>query len=162
MGEAKRSNRVLAFLPGMADGPATLAALGTRERAGAGTSAASHRNQEPSGMITVYYKSGTAQWKYELDDAEHDYIIKNVLEDNPDLDEMFDDSLDILRDVSEMADDEMEEDDEIDQTIAVSFLWHYFNNLAEEDERINGDIVIVEDEDGTGVTVLPATDLTEE
>lgn len=113
-------------------------------------------------MITVYYKSGSAQWKYELDEGEHDYIIKNVLEDNPDLDEMFDDSLEILRDVSAMAEEEMEEDDQIDQTIAVSFLWHYFNNLAAGEDRIQGDIVLLEDEDGTGVTVLPASDLTEE
>ncbi|MEW5727307.1 MAG: hypothetical protein AB1918_05720 [Pseudomonadota bacterium] len=113
-------------------------------------------------MITVYYKSGTAQWKYELDEGEHDYIIKNVLEDNPDIDEMFDDSLEILRDVSAMSEEEMEEDDQIDQTIAVSFLWHYFNNLAEGEDRIQGDIVLIEDEDGTGVTVLPASDLAEE
>lgn len=110
-------------------------------------------------MITVYYKSGNAQWKYELEEAEHTYIIKNVLEDNPDLDEMFDDSLEILRDVSAMDEDEMEEDDQIDQTIAVSFLWHYFNTLTKAEDRIQGDIVLIEDEDGTGVTVLPATDL---
>lgn len=107
-------------------------------------------------MITVYYKSGSAQWKYELEDAEHDYIIKNVLEDKPDIHEMFEDSLEILRDISAMDEDEMDEDDEIDQTIAVSFLWHYFNNLVEDDDRITGDIVLIEDEDGTGVTVLPA------
>jgi hypothetical protein len=113
-------------------------------------------------MVTVYYKSGNAQWKYELDDAEHDYIIKNILEDNPDPHEMFDDSLEILRDVSAIDEEEMDEDDEIDQTIAVAFLWHYFNNLADGDERIQGDIVIIEDEDGTGLTVLPATHISEE
>lgn len=110
-------------------------------------------------MITVYYKSGNAQWKYELEETEHTYIIKNVLEDNPDFDEMFDDSLEILRDVSAMDEDEMDEDDQIDQTIAVSFLWHYFNTLTKAEDRIQGDIVLIEDEDGTGVTVLPATDL---
>lgn len=113
-------------------------------------------------MITVYYKSGTAQWKYELEESEHDYIIKNVLEDNPSIEEMFDDSLEILRDVSAIAETEMEEDDEIDQTIAVAFLWHYFNHLVEGDDRIQGDIVIIEDEDGMGVSVLPAKDLSEE
>jgi hypothetical protein len=113
-------------------------------------------------MITVYYKSGSAQWKYELDEAEHDYIIKNVLEDSPDIDEMFDDSLEILRDISAMDEEEMDEDDEIDQTIAVSFLWHYFNHLVEGDEHINGDIVLIEHDDGTGVSVLPAKDLSEE
>jgi hypothetical protein len=113
-------------------------------------------------MITVYYKSGSAQWKYELDDAEHDYVIKNVLEDNPDIAEMFDDSLEILRDVSNMDESEMDEDDEVDQTVAVSFLWHYFNHLVEGDERIEGDIVIIEDEDGIGISVMPASELTEE
>lgn len=113
-------------------------------------------------MITVYYKSGDAQWKYELEDEEHAYIIKNVLEDKPDLAEMFDDALEILRDVSAMDEDEMDEDDQIDQTIAVSFLWHYFNNVSKDEERIQGDIVVLEDEDGTGVTVLPASDLIDE
>jgi hypothetical protein len=113
-------------------------------------------------MIAVYYKSGSTQWKYELDEAEYDYVIKNVLEDNPDTGEMFDDSLEILRDVSAMDESEMDEDDEVDQTVAVSFLWHYFNHLVEADDRIEGDIVIIEDEDGTGISVLPASGLSEE
>jgi len=113
-------------------------------------------------MITVYFKSGAAQWKYELEDSEHDYIIKNVLEDNPDVNEMLDDSLEILRDISAMDEDEMDEEDEIDQTIAVSFLWHYFNHLAEGDDRISGDIVLIEEEDGTGVTVLPVSAIEED
>ena len=112
-------------------------------------------------MITVYYKSGAAQWKYELEDAEHDYIIKNVLEDSPDLTEMFDDSLEILRDISAMDEDEMDEEDEIDQTIAVAFIWHYFNHLAEGADRIEGDIVVIEEEDGAGVTVMPAAAIDE-
>lgn len=113
-------------------------------------------------MITVYYKSGSAQWKYELDETEHDYIIKNLLEDNPDINEMFDDSLEILRDVAALDEDEMDEDDQIDQTIAVSFLWHYFNHLSKAEERIQGDIAVIEEDDGAGVTVLPATDVIEE
>jgi hypothetical protein len=113
-------------------------------------------------MITVYYKSGAAQWKYELEESEHDYIIKNVLEDNPNIQEMFDDSLETLRDISAMDESEMDEDDEIDQTIAVSFLWHYFNNLTEGDDRIQGDIVLIEEDDGTGVTILPVSAIDEE
>ncbi|CAA7615850.1 conserved hypothetical protein [Candidatus Terasakiella magnetica] len=113
-------------------------------------------------MIAVYYKSGNAQWKYEQDEKDHEYVIKNVMEDNPDPSEMFEDSLEILRDISGMSEDEMEEDDEVDQTIAVSFLWHYFNHMVEEDDRIVGDIVLVEDEDGSGITVFPASSLEEE
>ncbi|MBI5164270.1 MAG: hypothetical protein HY985_10260 [Magnetospirillum sp.] len=107
-------------------------------------------------MITVYYKSANAQWKYELDEEEHAYIIKNVMEDAPDMEEMFDDSLEILRDVAGIDEEEMDEDDQIDQTIAVAFLWQYFNHMAPADEQIQGDIAIIEDEDGTGVSVLPA------
>lgn len=113
-------------------------------------------------MITVYYKSGNAQWKYELDETEHEYIIKNLLEDKPDIEEMFDDSLEILRDVAALEEDEMDEDDQIDQTIAVSFLWHYFNHLSKSEERIQGDIAVIEEDDGIGVTVLPAADVVEE
>jgi hypothetical protein len=113
-------------------------------------------------MITVYYKSGSAQWKYELEETEHQYIIKNLMEDQPDIEEMFDDSLEILRDVAALDEDEMDEDDQIDQTIAVSFLWHYFNNLSPNEERIKGDIAVIEEDDGNGVTVLPASDVVEE
>ncbi len=112
-------------------------------------------------MITVYYKSGSAQWKYELEEAEYDYIIKNLLEDKPDIAEMFDDSLEILRDVADLDEDEMDEDDQIDQTIAVAFVWHYFNHLAEGDERIQGDVAVIEEDDGVGVSVLPAADIVE-
>jgi hypothetical protein len=113
-------------------------------------------------MITVYYKSGSAQWKYELADEEYEYVISNVMEDDPDPQEMFDDSLEILRDVSAMAEEEMEEDDQIDQTIAVAFLWHWFNKLAKPEDRIEGDVVLIEDEDGSGVTILPASEVIEE
>jgi hypothetical protein len=113
-------------------------------------------------MISVYYKSETAQWKFELSDEEHAYIIKNVMEESPDIQEMFDESLDILREVSRLDEDEMDEDEQVDQTISVSFLWQYFNHLAPEDERITGDIAILETEDGSGVTVVPADTIEED
>jgi len=108
-------------------------------------------------MIAVYYDSGKAQWKYELENAEYDHIIKNVLQDYSDLTEAFDESLEILRDLAVIDDEEMDEDDEFDQMVAVAFLWHYFNTLCDEADRIEGDIVIIESEDGTDVTVMPAS-----
>ncbi len=110
-------------------------------------------------MISIYYKSDTAQWKFELSDEEHAYIIKNIMEENPDIQEMFDESLDILREVARIDEDDMDEDEQIDQTISVAFLWQYFNHLAPEDERIIGDVAILEEEDGSGVTVVPADSL---
>ena len=53
------------------------------------------------------------------------------------------------------------EDDQIDQTISVSFIWHYFNNLPEGQGRIEGDVVLIEDDDGAGVSVMAATDVIE-
>ncbi len=108
-------------------------------------------------MIAVYYDSGKAQWKYELEDAEYDEIIKNVLDGTTDLTEAFNESLEILRDLAVLADDELDEDDEFDQGVAVAFLWHYFNHIVEGDDRIEGDIAVFEAEDGTGVTVMPAS-----
>lgn len=113
-------------------------------------------------MKTVYYKSGDAEWKYELEDEEYDNIITNLLEDQPDFEEMLADSLEILRDISAMDEDEMDEDDVIDQTISVAFVWHYFNNMQEGQERIEGDVVLVETDDGEGVTVMAAKDVFEE
>ena len=72
---------------------------------------------------------------------------------------MLDDSLEIIRDTSALDDEEMDEDDEIDQTISVAFIWHYFNSLPEDKGRIAGDVVLVEDEDGSGVSVLAAEDV---
>ncbi|PKU23189.1 hypothetical protein CWS72_18300 [Telmatospirillum siberiense] len=113
-------------------------------------------------MKTVYFKSGDAEWKYELEDQEYDQIIQGILEDGTDFDEMLDESLEILRDISSMDDDELDEDDQIDQTISVAFIWHYFNTLPEDQGRIEGDVVVIEDEDGTGVSVLSADEALEQ
>ncbi|MTJ81039.1 MAG: hypothetical protein F8N37_08480 [Telmatospirillum sp.] len=112
-------------------------------------------------MKTVYFKSGDAEWKYELDDKEHEQIIQGIIEDGTDFEEMLDESFEILRDVSAMDDDELDEDDQIDQTISVAFIWHYFNTLPEDQGRIEGDIVVIEDEDGTGVSILSADEAIE-
>ncbi len=112
-------------------------------------------------MKTVYFKSGDAEWKYELDDKEYDQIIQGILEDGTDFEEMLDESLEILRDVSSMDDDELDDDDQIDQTISVAFIWHYFNGLPEDQGRIEGDVVVIEDDDGTGVSVLSADEAIE-
>jgi hypothetical protein len=110
-------------------------------------------------MKTVYFKSGEAEWKYQLDDQEHEQIIRGIIEDGTDFEEMLDESLEILRDISALDEDEMDEDDQIDQTISVAFIWHYFNTLPEDKGRITGDVVLVEDEDGTGVSVVAADDV---
>jgi hypothetical protein len=110
-------------------------------------------------MKTVYFKSGDAEWKYELDDEEFQNVIDNILEDGTDFEEMLDDSLEIIRDTASLDEDEMDEDDQIDQTISVAFIWHYFNSLPDDKGRIDGDVVLVEDEDGSGVSVLAAEDV---
>jgi hypothetical protein len=112
-------------------------------------------------MKTVYFKSGDAEWKYELDDQEFDQIIQGILEDGTDFEEMLDESLEILRDVSALDDDELDEDDQIDQTISIAFIWYYFNHLPEDQGRIIGDVVVIEDDDGTGVSVLSADEAIE-
>ena len=112
-------------------------------------------------MKTVYFKSGEAEWKYELDDEQYQEIIDGIEEDGTDHQELLEESFEILRDISIIEDDEMDEDDEIDQTISVAFLWYYFNTLPEDKGKIEGDIVVVEDDDGTGVSVLPASDILE-
>jgi len=112
-------------------------------------------------MKIVYFKAGEAEWKYELDDEQYQDIIDSLEEDGTDHQEMLDESLEILRDISVIADEELDEDDEIDQTISVAFLWYYFNSLPEGKGRIEGDIVVIEDDDGTGVSVVPALDVIE-
>ncbi len=114
-------------------------------------------------MKTVYYKSGEAEWKYELEDDQFDEIIEAILEDETDSEEMLQDCLEILRDVADLADDEMTEDDIVDQTTSVAYLWHYFNTLPEGNAgRIEGDIVLLETEDGEGIAILSAADISEE
>ncbi len=114
-------------------------------------------------MKTVYYKSGEAEWKYELEDDQYDEIIEAILEDETDPEEMLQDSLEILRDVADLADDELTEDDVIDQTTSIAYLWYYFNSLPEGNAgRIEGDIVLLETEDGEGVAILSASEIAEE
>jgi hypothetical protein len=109
-------------------------------------------------MKTIYFKAGDAEWKYELEDEQYQDIITSLLEDKIDPQDMLDESLETLRDISFLTDDEITEDDDIDQAIAVAYLWYHFNTIADESEHITGDVAIIEDEDGLGVSVLPAHD----
>lgn len=110
-------------------------------------------------MKSVYFKSGDAEWKYEVEDEDYDHIIKGILEDGTDFDEMLEDSLEVMRDISALDDEELDEDDQFDLTISVAFIWHYFNTLEDEEQRILGDIAILESEDGTEVEVAAASDV---
>jgi len=113
-------------------------------------------------MKTVYFVTGGGQWRYDMEDDDYQLIVKDILDKDPDLEEMLDESLEILRDLSEMGDEEMDEEDELDQTIAAAFIWHYFNTLPEEKGRIDGDVAVIEDEDGEGVSIAAAADVLEE
>lgn len=114
-------------------------------------------------MKTVYYKSGDAEWKYELEDDQYEEIIEIILEDNTDPEEMLQDSLEILRDVADLADDELTEDDIVDQTTSIAYLWYYFNTLPEGNPgRIEGDIVLLETDDGEGIAILAASEISDE
>ena len=110
-------------------------------------------------MKTVYFKSGEVQLKYELEEDEYAEVIRNILEDDPDRNEMLNESLEIMRDLSSLSDEELDEDDQIDQTISVAFIWHYFNNLPADQGRIDGDVALIEDDDGTGISVMNAKDI---
>lgn len=110
-------------------------------------------------MKTVYFKSSSAEWKYELDDEEYEYVLGNVLAEDLNEEEMLQDCLEIIRDVSNTPEEELGEDDEVDQTISVAFIWHYFNALPEDKGRIEGDVALIEEQDGSGVGVLPAKDV---
>lgn len=113
-------------------------------------------------MKTVYFQSGTNQWKYELDDKEYEHIVSNLMQEEVDVEDMLDESLEVMRDLSEVDDEEMDEDDQVDQTISVAFIWYYFNNVAKDEARIDGDVVLIEQDDGSGVTVAAASDVLEE
>jgi hypothetical protein len=112
-------------------------------------------------MKSVYFKSGDAEWKYEVEDEDYDNIIKGVLEDGTDFDEMLEESFEILRDISALDDEEMDEDDQFDLTISVAFIWHYFNTLDDDEHRISGDVAVIENEDGTEVEIAAAADVIE-
>ncbi|GHU05346.1 hypothetical protein FACS1894205_5170 [Alphaproteobacteria bacterium] len=114
-------------------------------------------------MKTVYFKSDRGNWKYELEDEEFEEIIAGILEDGADFVDMLEESIEILRDLSQLDEEDMDEDDEIDQTVAIAFIWHYFNSQPRgAEDRIEGDVVLIEDEDGSGVSVLSADELEEE
>lgn len=112
-------------------------------------------------MKSVYFKSGDAEWKYEVEDEDYDNIVKGILEDGTDFEEMLEDSLEIIRDISALDEDEMDEDDQFDVTISVAFIWHYFNTLEDSQHRIEGDVAILENEDGTEVEIAPASEVIE-
>lgn len=111
-------------------------------------------------MKTVYYKAGDAEWKYELEDDEFDGIVQALTQEAADLEGMVDEALDILRELSAMDEEELTDDDVVDQTLAVAVLWHYFN--TREGDAFDGDIVIIDNGEEEGVTILSAKDILEQ
>ncbi|MGC2855391.1 hypothetical protein ACM64Y_07940 [Novispirillum sp. DQ9] len=111
-------------------------------------------------MKTVYYKAGDAEWKYELDDEEFDGIVQALTQENADLEGMVDEALDILRELSAMDEEELTDDDIVDQTLAIAVLWHYFN--SREADAFDGDIVVIDNGDEEGATILSAKDILEQ
>lgn len=111
-------------------------------------------------MKTVYYKSGEAEWKYELEDQEHEEIVRALAEQEADLERMVDEALDVLRDLSATDEGALTEDDMADQTLAVAVLWHYFN--TRETDGFDGDIVVIDAGPEEGATILSASELLDE
>lgn len=114
-------------------------------------------------MKSIFFQSGDNQWRYDLEDEEYEHIMSSLLaEEELDTEEMLDESFEVLRDLADTPDDDMDEDDQVDQTVSVAFIWHYFNNLPAGEGRIDGDVVVIENEDGAGVSIMAAKDVIEE
>lgn len=113
-------------------------------------------------MKSVYFKAGPAEWCYSLDDDEYDEIVAAMSDEDVDLEAMFADSLEVLRDHSVMSEDELEEEDLADEAVSVAVVWHYFNGLPLERGGIRGDIALVEHASGDGVTAFAAAEVVEE
>ncbi len=113
-------------------------------------------------MKAIYFKAGPAEWCYTLEDEEFEEIVNAVLDEEAEMEEMFADSLEVLRDHSATSEEELEEEDLADEAVSVAVVWHYFNTLPLEQGGIRGDVALIEHAGGEGVTAFPAAEVIDE
>ena len=81
---------------------------------------------------------------FEVEDIQYQHVIGNLMRDGVDLDHALETAVAMLSANVRMHDDSLTQDVLDAQVVATSTIWFLFNEGTDEDDRIEGDIMLVE------------------
>jgi len=81
---------------------------------------------------------------FEVDDAQYDQVIGNLIREEVDLDQALETAVAMLSANVRMHDDSLTQDVLDAQMVATATIWFLFNEAADEDDRVQGDVLLVE------------------
>jgi hypothetical protein len=81
---------------------------------------------------------------FEVDDAQYDQVSGNLIREEVDLDQALETAVAMLSANVRMHDDSLTQDVLDAQMVATATIWFLFNEAADEDDRVQGDVLLVE------------------
>ncbi len=81
---------------------------------------------------------------FEVDDAQYNHVIGNLAREEVDLDHALETAVAMLSANVRMQDDSLTQDVLDAQMVATATIWFLFNEAADEDDRVQGDVLLVE------------------
>jgi len=81
---------------------------------------------------------------FEADELQYGMIVANLMREGVDLDDALEKALAMLAAIVRMNEEDIDEDVLSAQSVAVSTVWFLFNEAADEEDRVEGDVVLVE------------------
>jgi GTP cyclohydrolase II len=81
---------------------------------------------------------------FEVDDAQYNQIVDNLKREDVDLDQALETAIAMLSANVRMHDESLTQDVLDAQMVATATIWFLFNEAADEDDRVEGDVLLVE------------------
>jgi len=94
---------------------------------------------------------------FEVEDVQYQHVIGNLLRDGVDLDHALETAVAMLSANVRMHDDNLTQDVLDAQVVATATIWFLFNEGSDEEDRIEGDIMLVEKDGELFVTDVTDT-----
>ena len=96
----------------------------------------------------VYYSLETDEARdsfvFEVDDLRYRQVVGNLMHDDVDLDRALETAVALLSANVRMRDDMLSRDALDAQAIAAAAVWFLFNDAADDEDRVDGDVLLVE------------------
>jgi len=95
---------------------------------------------------------------FEVDDTQYDQVIANLIREEVDLDQALETAVAMLSANVRMHDDSLTQDVLDAQMVATATIWFLFNEAADEDDRVEGDVLLVEQDGELFITEVEIED----
>jgi hypothetical protein len=106
----------------------------------------------------VYYSFGDEDdrdaFVFDVDDMQYELIVGNLAREGVDLDDALEKALAMLSANVRMNDEDIGDDVLAAQSVATATIWFLFNEVADEEDRVQGDVLLVEKDGELFVTDL--------